>query len=110
MDPKDVFTMGGDDSGYFTKELNGETHNKEIDNLDCINELLEEGLESVTNGDPYSYQTKLSRNQRRENGKVHLSDDSNPKMRRRSDRGVKYDRVRSDSHSLVPYRSSTMQQ
>ena len=107
FNPNDVYTVGANKNGYLSSGLDG-IHNgiKEMDNLNCINELLEEGLHNDTYADEAIalHNDKIS--QKRDNGKIHL----NSKVQLRSDRGMKYSRVKSDSHSLVAYHSSTMQQ
>lgn len=118
VDPSDIFTMGPNLSNNYifndsrerldpslgsVEEIHDQ--HEEIDNLDCINELLEEGLSKHRQ---YQYNHHSNHRESQE------EKEEQPRERRRSDRGIRYDNGYKSpvamSNNIYSYRSMTMQQ
>ena len=118
VDPSDVFTIGANMSNNYIFHDSRERldpslgsveeirdQREEIDNLDCITELLEEGL-SKCQKKPYHHYSDHRESQEEK--------EEQPRERRRSDRGIRYDNGYKSpapmSNNNYYYRSMTMKQ
>lgn len=123
VNPSDVFTLGSlessssldtgstQDNRY--SRYSQASYGKEADNLDCINELLEEGLETVVGDtDRWNGNQGMHHSERYSDGS---SDQWKVLMKMNKDKPHRGDRwlqngLKNDTNSIYPYHSLTMQQ